>query len=267
MDRKFPIYRSINSLDVTDEQIEEAVEKVIKEEFDGSEVKDISVEVGDMTVYVELSNNEKGFGLYYKLKDRKLVLIDRKRFIEGRLVYKRINDNAETINALLQDCTAVDNDCSESDEPLEAAEYTATDNESTDVVNLPSEEEHTIINEINPSTSQSIKNDFADKKPRWDLLPIEELGGVVDVYTAGAKKYGENRWQTLPNGINRYLGAFFRHITAHKRGEYIDPEDGCLHIDKCIWNMIAVRHCFLADKGINPNTSDYSALQQEKSKD
>lgn len=111
-----------------------------------------------------------------------------------------------------------------------------------------------------PAASESIKNDFADKKPRWDLLPIDELGGVVDVYTAGAKKYGENRWQSLPNGVNRYLGAFFRHLTAYKRGEYFDPEDGCLHLDKCIWNMIAVRHCFLADKGINPNTSDYSEL-------
>lgn len=237
MDRKFPIYRSVNSLDVTDEQIEEAVEKAIKEEFVDSEVESILVEVGDMTVYVELSNNEKGFGLYYKLKDRKLVLIDRKRFIEGRLVYKRINDNAETINALLQDQTAVNNDYSESA--------------------IPSEEEHTISNE-------SIKNDFTDNKPRWDLLPIEELAGVVDVYTAGAKKYGENRWQNLENGVNRYLGAFFRHLTAHKRGEYIDPEDGCLHIDKCIWNMIAVRHCFLADKGINPNTSDYSGITKVK---
>ena len=118
-----------------------------------------------------------------------------------------------------------------------------------------------------PATSESIKNDFADKKPRWDLLPIDELGGVVDVYTAGAKKYGENRWQTLPNGVNRYLGAFFRHLTAYKRGEQFDPEDGCLHLDKCIWNMIAVRHCFLADKGVNPNTSDYSALQQSDGKD
>lgn len=125
----------------------------------------------------------------------------------------------------------------------------------------------TKIIEEEPTTSESIKNDFADKKPRWDLLPIEELAGVVDVYTAGAKKYGENRWQTLPNGVNRYLGAFFRHLTAYKRGEQFDPEDGCLHLDKCIWNMIAVRHCFLADKGINPNTSDYSALQQSDGKD
>lgn len=117
------------------------------------------------------------------------------------------------------------------------------------------------------SATQSIKNDFADKKPRWDLLPIEELAGVVDVYTAGAKKYGENRWQTLENGVNRYLGAFFRHLTAYKRGEQFDPEDGCLHLDKCIWNMIAVRHCFLADKDVNPNTSDYSALQQPNGKD
>lgn len=114
--------------------------------------------------------------------------------------------------------------------------------------------------EKEPTASESVKNDFADKKPRWDLLPIEELAGVVDVYTAGAKKYGENRWQTLPNGVNRYLGAFFRHLTAYKRGEQFDPEDGCLHLDKCIWNMIAVRHCFLADNGIMPNTSDYSGL-------
>ena len=110
------------------------------------------------------------------------------------------------------------------------------------------------------AASESIKNALADKKTRWDLLPIAELAGVVDVYTAVAKKYGENRWQTLENGVNRYLGAFFRHLTAYKRGEQFDPEDGCLHLDKCIWNMIAVRHCFLADKGINPNTSDYSEL-------
>lgn len=121
-------------------------------------------------------------------------------------------------------------------------------------------QEHDVCSFITSAT-QSIKNDFADKKPRWDLLPIEELAGVVDVYTAGAKKYGENRWQYLPNGVNRYLGAFFRHLTAYKRGEQFDPEDGCLHLDKCIWNMIAVRHCFLADKGINPNTSDYSGLK------
>ena len=119
----------------------------------------------------------------------------------------------------------------------------------------------TKIIEKEPTASESIKNDFADKKPRWDLLPIDELGGVVDVYTAGAKKYGENRWQSLPNGVNRYMGAFFRHLTAHKRGEQFDPEDGCLHLDKCIWNMIAVRHCFLDDNGINPNTSDYSGLK------
>ena len=125
----------------------------------------------------------------------------------------------------------------------------------------------TKIIEKEPVATESIKNDFADKKPRWELLPIEELAGVVDVYTAGAKKYGENRWQTLPNGVNRYLGAFFRHLTAYKRGEQFDPEDGCLHLDKCIWNMIAVRHCFLADNGINPNTSDYSALQQPDGKD
>lgn len=40
---------------------------------------------------------------------------------------------------------------------------------------------------------ESIKNDFKDDKLRWDLLPLDLIEEVVKVYTAGAKKYGENR--------------------------------------------------------------------------
>lgn len=42
--------------------------------------------------------------------------------------------------------------------------------------------------------SESIKNDRKDHKLRWDLLPLKLLEEVVRVYTAGAEKYGENRW-------------------------------------------------------------------------
>ena len=55
------------------------------------------------------------------------------------------------------------------------------------------------------------KNDFTDKKLRWDLLPLKEIEKIVKVYTAGSEKYGENTWQSLPNGYDRsrppYLGA------------------------------------------------------------
>ncbi len=56
---------------------------------------------------------------------------------------------------------------------------------------------------------ESVKNDFKDKKLRWDLLPLDLIEDVVKVYTAGAEKYGANRWQNLPDGYNRYKAAFF----------------------------------------------------------
>ena len=113
--------------------------------------------------------------------------------------------------------------------------------------------------------NDSRKDDVKDNKPMWHLFPFAELSGVVDVYTAGAKKYGENRWQNLENGENRYFGAFCRHWVEHLRGNEFDPEDGCLHLDKTIWNLIAVRHCFLVSKGIDPNTTDYSKLNGKDS--
>lgn len=107
---------------------------------------------------------------------------------------------------------------------------------------------------------ESRKDDKKDNKPMWQLFPLAELSGVVDVYTAGAKKYGENRWQNLEDGENRYFAAMCRHWVEHLRGNEIDQEDGCLHIDKCIWNLIAVRHCFLENNCIDPRTTNYEKL-------
>lgn len=41
---------------------------------------------------------------------------------------------------------------------------------------------------------KGMKNDRRDHKLRWDLLPLSEIEDVVAVYTAGAEKYGSNRW-------------------------------------------------------------------------
>lgn len=84
------------------------------------------------------------------------------------------------------------------------------------------------------------KNDFLDNKPRWDLLPLDLIAKVVDVYTAGAKKYGDNNWQGLENGYNRYKAALFRHMLAYESGEVIDKETGCEHLAQCVWNALAM---------------------------
>lgn len=90
----------------------------------------------------------------------------------------------------------------------------------------------------------SKKNDFADNKLRWDLLPLEDLEEVVGLYTFGAKKYSENSWQNLANGENRYRGAMLRHLLLHLKGEEYDKESGSSHLAAVIWNAIAMYHCY-----------------------
>lgn len=86
----------------------------------------------------------------------------------------------------------------------------------------------------------SKKNDFLDNKLRWDLLPLEEIEDIVKVYTAGSKKYGDNTWQNLPNGLQRYKAALFRHLLEFEKGNEIDNETGCRHLAQVAWNAIAM---------------------------
>lgn len=87
---------------------------------------------------------------------------------------------------------------------------------------------------------EGMKNDFLDDKPRWDLLPLKEIADLVDVYTAGAKKYAPNNWQKLADGYNRYKAAMFRHLLAYEKGERIDPDTKCMHLAQVAWNAIAM---------------------------
>ena len=95
---------------------------------------------------------------------------------------------------------------------------------------------------------ESIKNDYKDKKLRWDLLPLELIEEVVKVYTAGAEKYGENRWQNLPNAYQRYKAAMLRHLVEHEKGNIFDSETGSRHLAQMIWNGIAMLHASMQEK-------------------
>ena len=84
------------------------------------------------------------------------------------------------------------------------------------------------------------KNDFLDKKLRWDLLPLEEIEDIVKVYTAGSIKYGDNNWQNLDNGYQRYKAAMLRHLLEYEKGNTIDEDTGCHHLAQVAWNAIAM---------------------------
>lgn len=83
------------------------------------------------------------------------------------------------------------------------------------------------------------KNDKKDDKTRWELIPLDCLEDIARVYTEGAKKYGENTWQYLDNGYERYKGALLRHLYAAEHDEF-DEETGCRHLAQVCWNAIAL---------------------------
>lgn len=89
---------------------------------------------------------------------------------------------------------------------------------------------------------ESRKNDIIEDKLRWDLLPLDLVEKIVEIYHHGAKKYAPNTWKGLEDGENRYFSALMRHLTAHRKGELTDPESGKLHMAHVAWNAIALLH-------------------------
>lgn len=108
--------------------------------------------------------------------------------------------------------------------------------------------------DMEQGNNESKKNDRLDDKLRWELLPLEDLEDIVKVYTAGAKKYGPNTWQNLPDGYNRYKAAFFRHLLEHEKGNWLDEETGSIHLAQCVWNAIAMLHIAKQNMKNNENT-------------
>ena len=80
-------------------------------------------------------------------------------------------------------------------------------------------------------------------KLRWDLLPLPLVEQVVAIYTMGAAKYGENTWQNLDRGYERYKAAMLRHLTEHEKGNTHDDESGFPHLAHVAWNALAMMHC------------------------
>lgn len=104
---------------------------------------------------------------------------------------------------------------------------------------------------IDTMETESVKNDFKDHKLRWDLLPLQEIEDIVKAYTAGAEKYGPNKWQHLEDGYNRYKAALFRHLLEYEKGNEIDEETGCRHLAQLAWNAIAMLYYDKHNKGLN----------------
>lgn len=67
-------------------------------------------------------------------------------------------------------------------------------------------------------------------------LALEEVGRVG---TYGAEKYTDHGWATVPNGVERYSDAMYRHLLAEAIGEEVDDASQLLHAAHAAWNALA----------------------------
>lgn len=73
------------------------------------------------------------------------------------------------------------------------------------------------------------RKDDADK-PDWSLLPFAAVGQVVRALDYGARRYGVDNWQQVPNARRRYFAALCRHAVRWFSGERYDKDSGLHHL-------------------------------------
>lgn len=73
------------------------------------------------------------------------------------------------------------------------------------------------------------------------------LLAVGDVGTHGAAKYTRDGWVKVPDGVERYTDAMYRHLLAEGRAELVDRDSGLLHAAHAAWNALARLELMLRD--------------------
>ena len=76
------------------------------------------------------------------------------------------------------------------------------------------------------------------------LLAVSEVG------TFGADKYSRGGWQSVPNGVERYTDAAWRHLLKESQ-ESIDDDSGLDHAAHMAWNALARLELILRSKAID----------------
>lgn len=90
-----------------------------------------------------------------------------------------------------------------------------------------------------------IKDD--GNKTRWDLVPINALEGIANIFTYGAQKYNDDNWKKSQHP-DRYYAAAMRHLAEVRKGFDFDAESKMPHIDHALVCLIMYRELTLKIK-------------------
>jgi len=70
------------------------------------------------------------------------------------------------------------------------------------------------------------------------------MEAIARISEYGSKKYNapysDQNWRKVEGAEGRYADALMRHLTAHLRGEELDPESGKPHLDHAGWGICAL---------------------------
>jgi len=92
-------------------------------------------------------------------------------------------------------------------------------------------------------------------KLRYDLIPVESLEGIAEIFTYGAHKYDDNNWRKSEHP-GRYYAAMCRHIAEIRKGEFVDEESGCFHIDHALVCLIMYRELMIQNR-VHPKEKEF----------
>lgn len=77
------------------------------------------------------------------------------------------------------------------------------------------------------------------KEARFDLIPVDPLWQVAELYGKGAKKYAERNWERGYDWNLSYQ-AMMRHANQFWSGESVDGETKCHHLASVIFHAMAL---------------------------
>lgn len=88
-------------------------------------------------------------------------------------------------------------------------------------------------------TSSSTGGEKGVKLERFDLIPVDALSTVAQLYGQGAKKYSEHNWRKGYEWSKSYA-ALQRHANLFWKGEDIDEEMGLPHLAAVVFHAFAL---------------------------
>jgi hypothetical protein len=104
------------------------------------------------------------------------------------------------------------------------------------------------------------------KPERFDLIPVEALSLVAQLYGKGAEKYDEHNWRRGYEWSKSYA-ALQRHSNAFWQGEDLDPEMGLPHMASVVFHALTLITFMQEqpnfDDRYKPNDDALEALRQK----